>query len=85
MPAKEYMTLLDVLQQEGTGSIKTLEAVRSIGLASPEVTAFPVTIIDGTQYEINMPTGIPRIGFRPANAGARNLTTLILSVPPVTG
>ena len=53
------MTLLDVLQQEGTGSIKALDAVRSVGLASPEVTAFPVTVIDGTQYEINMPTGIP--------------------------
>lgn len=24
MPAKEFMTLLDVLQQEGTGSIKAL-------------------------------------------------------------
>ncbi len=59
MPAKEFMTLLDVLQQEGTGSIKALDAVRSVGLASPEVTAFPVTVIDGTQYEINMPTGIP--------------------------
>ena len=75
MPAKEFMTLLDVLQQEGTGSIKALDAVRSVGLASPEVTAFPVTVIDGTQYEINMPTGIPRFGFRPANAGAKNLTT----------
>lgn len=75
MASKEYMTLLDVLQQEGTGSIKVLDAVRSVGLASPEVTAFPVTVVDGTQYEINMPTGIPRIGFRPANAGAKNLTT----------
>ena len=46
MPAKEFMTLLDVLQQEGTGSIKALDAVRSVGLASPEVTAFPVTVID---------------------------------------
>ena len=60
MPAKEFMTLLDVLQQEGTGSIKALDAVRSVGLASPEVTAFPVTVIDGTQYEINMP---PVSGF----------------------
>lgn len=75
MPTKDYMTLLDVLQQEGSGSIKVLEAVRSIGLASPEVTAFPASIVDGTQYEILMPTGIPRVGFRPANAGAKNLTT----------
>lgn len=75
MATKEYMTLLDVLQQEGPGAVKVMEAVRSIGLASPEVTTFPVTVVDGTQYEVNMPTGIPRVGFRPANAGARNLAT----------
>lgn len=75
MPDKDYMTLLDVLQQEGPGSLKVLDAVRSLGLSSPEVTAFPVTKIDGTSYEINMPAGVPRIGFRPANAGAKNVTS----------
>ena len=69
MPAKEFMTLLDVLQQEGTGSIKALDAVRSVGLASPEVTAFPVTVIDETQYKFNMTTVNPRFWFRPDNAG----------------
>lgn len=69
MPDKDYMTLLDVLQQEGPGSLKVLDAVRSLGLSSPEVTTFPVTKIDGTSYEINMPAGVPRIGFRPPNAG----------------
>ena len=34
------------------------------GLASRIITAFPVTVYwDGTQYEINMPTGIPVFGF----------------------
>lgn len=59
MPDKDYMTLLDVLQQEGPGSLKVLDAVRSLGLSSPEVTTFPVTKIDGTSYEINMPAGFP--------------------------
>lgn len=75
MPEKDYMTLLDVLQQEGPGSLKVLDAARSLGLSSPEVTAFPVTKIDGTSYEITMVDGLPRVGYRPPNAGARNLTS----------
>lgn len=75
MPEKDYMTLLDVLQQEGPGSLKVLDAARSLGLSSPEVTAFPVTKIDGTSYEITMVDGLPRVGYRPPNAGAKNLTS----------
>lgn len=75
MPNKDYMTLVDVLQQEGPGSIKVLDAVRSLGLSSPEVTTFPVSKIDGTSYEITMVDGVPRVGYRPPNAGAKNLNT----------
>ena len=34
MPDKDYMTLLDVLQQEGPGSLKVLDAVRSLGYST---------------------------------------------------